>query len=223
MRVRLSHQHISGSGIEIGGLHAPLHVKIGVKVVYVDRVGHEELKQVHSDVVAIPNNLVIDNAETLATFADNSQDFVIANHVFEHTEDPIKTIKNWLRVLKPGGTIYAAIPDKRQTFDRKRNCTPFSHLMLDHLNGPEASRMDHYVDWFQNADFPDAGINVLGRAQDAFEKQANIHFHVWDHAGIIEMFDRFQASFGLIDLEIHPNGSEVIVICKKGNEVIHSS
>lgn len=216
MRDQLSYKWISGSGIEIGGLHCPLSVKTGVTVKYVDRVPYEDLHKVHGDVTAVKNAIIVDNAETLSTFEDETQDFVIANHVYEHTEDPIRTLENWLRVLKPGGVIYAAIPDKRFTFDRKRECTPFAHLMYDYVNGPLVSRMDHYIDWFTNADFSDLGIHVKERADAAFKEHANIHFHVWDYNGIAELFEQFRIRFGLTDLALHQNGSEVIVICKKG-------
>ena len=37
---------------------------------------------------------VVDDAQTLATFPDESVDFVIANHVLEHLEDPIGALEN---------------------------------------------------------------------------------------------------------------------------------
>lgn len=37
---------------------------------------------------------------------DNVLDFVIANHFLEHSEDPILTIKNMLRIVRPDGIIY---------------------------------------------------------------------------------------------------------------------
>jgi ubiquinone/menaquinone biosynthesis C-methylase UbiE len=35
-------------------------------------------------------------------FANNSLDYVLSSHVLEHFWDPIKTIKEWLRVVRPG-------------------------------------------------------------------------------------------------------------------------
>ena len=65
----------------------------------------------------------MDDAERLASLGDASQDFVVANHFLEHTEDPIGTMENVLRVIKPGGIAYLAVPDKRFTFDVSRDVT----------------------------------------------------------------------------------------------------
>ena len=58
---------------------------------------------------------IIDDGEVLSKVADNTYDFVIANHFLEHAEDPFSTLKNFARILRPGGMIFMAIPDKRWT------------------------------------------------------------------------------------------------------------
>ena len=45
-------------------------------------------------------------------FEDNSVDVIIARHVLEHCEDIIKTLKNWIKVLKPKGKIVIALPNE---------------------------------------------------------------------------------------------------------------
>ena len=78
-----------------------------------------------------------------------SQDFIIANHFIEHTEDPIGTIKRFLTVLRPQGILYMAVPDKRFTFDLERPLTSLEHLLRDHTEGPEWSRESHFREWAQ--------------------------------------------------------------------------
>ena len=41
----------------------------------------------------------------------------------------------WYRVLKPGGIVYAVVPDKRYTWDRERPDTPMEHMIEDFRNG----------------------------------------------------------------------------------------
>uniref|UniRef100_A0A915D2U0 Methyltransferase type 11 domain-containing protein n=1 Tax=Ditylenchus dipsaci TaxID=166011 RepID=A0A915D2U0_9BILA len=65
-------------------------------------------------------------------FADNSQDFVISAHVIEHFYDPIKAIKEWLRVIKPGGIVYIIAPHKQRTFDSGRARTTLGELLHRH-------------------------------------------------------------------------------------------
>lgn len=43
--------------------------------------------------------------------ADSSLDYIIAAHLFEHMLNPVKTLVEWKRVLKPGGAIYAVVPE----------------------------------------------------------------------------------------------------------------
>jgi len=43
-------------------------------------------------------------------FKDNYFDYLIAGEFLEHMEDPEKTIKEFLRVLKPGGRFVCSVP-----------------------------------------------------------------------------------------------------------------
>ena len=58
----------------------------------------------------------------------------------EHCEDPIMTIKTFVRVLRRDGFLFLAVPDKKYTFDKDRNLTSLEHLIRDHLVGPIVSR-----------------------------------------------------------------------------------
>lgn len=219
MREQLAIQYLSGSGIEIGGLHNPLRVPEGCKVTYVDLAPTEEVAKANPDVVVTNPVNVVDNAETLATFADNSQDFVIANHVLEHCENPIKAFENWLRVLKPGGVIYAAIPEKNHTFDRKREVTTLRHLLADYYFEPDHSLEAHYRDWFMNSELEGVSGEELERKVSASMKaRNNIHFHVFDFASMQELFSWFlKKRFPIEHYELHVNGSEVITITRKAS------
>ena len=47
---------------------------------------------------------------TQLTFLDASFDRVIATHVLEHLDQPHKVLREWVRVLKPGGVISLVLP-----------------------------------------------------------------------------------------------------------------
>ena len=79
-------------------------------------------------------------------FKDNSLNFVLSSHVFEHFFDPIKTLKEWQRVVKPGGYIFMIIPHKERTFDSPRERTTLDELIKRH-NGElknEIERKDYH-------------------------------------------------------------------------------
>lgn len=44
------------------------------------------------------------------TFADHSFDRVIATHVLEHLVNPHEILREWTRVIKPGGTLSLVLP-----------------------------------------------------------------------------------------------------------------
>ena len=149
VRKGLAQRFLKGDGLEIGALHLPLWLPDGARARYVDRYSREDLRREYPelrthDLVEVD---VVDDGETLATVADESADFVIANHFIEHTENPIRTLGRHAQVLKPGGVLYMAVPDKRFTFDRDRPVTPLEHMVADHANGAHHSRRVHYEEW----------------------------------------------------------------------------
>ena len=118
-RIAVAKKFITGAGIEIGALHSPLPLPPDAKARYVDRMAVPDLRRQYPELNAL--NLVdidiIDDGERLDSIRDATQDFVIANHFIEHCQNPLLALRNMLRVLKPGGILYLAIPDKRFTFD----------------------------------------------------------------------------------------------------------
>ena len=90
---------------------------------------------------------IVDDGERLETIGDLTQDFVIANHFIEHSQNPIGAIENMLRVLKHGGILYLAVPDKRYTFDIDRPVTTIEHLLQDYEQGPQWSKRQHFEEW----------------------------------------------------------------------------
>lgn len=69
------------------------------------------------------------DAHDLAGIADETFDFVYSSHVLEHLTDPARAIRNWWRVLKPGGYLILYLPE-RDMFERKRTLP--STTCLDH-------------------------------------------------------------------------------------------
>jgi ubiquinone/menaquinone biosynthesis C-methylase UbiE len=182
--------YLHGSGIELGALHAPFRVPRTACVTYVDRLPADELRQHYPELSAQPFVAVdvVDDAETLEVIASSSQNFVIASHVLEHCEDPIGALCNWLRVLKPGGAVMLAVPDKRYTFDTRRPITPLAHVIRDHVLGPSASRATHYEEWVQVVEGR-SDPSLSERAQELAASGYRIHFHVWDFDALAELLD----------------------------------
>ncbi len=220
VRSFLASQYLRGDGIEIGALNEPMKLPAGCSVRYVDAFTNEELRN-HYPVglqgFDIVNVDIVADAHLLSGLADASLDFVIANHVLEHLEDPLLALRNMLRVLRHGGVLFLALPDKRHTFDRDRPCTPFEHILADHRNGPEASRRGHYEEWLRLVDkLPEAEIEDRVQALCQAPDPA-IHLHVWSQFEILTMLDRARGVIPFnYELEcFKANGAECISIVRR--------
>jgi SAM-dependent methyltransferase len=217
-RRRLAHRYLRGSGIEVGALHAPLTVPAGASVRYLDRMTVADLREHYPELAAAPLVPVdvVDDGETLGSQADASADFIVANHFIEHTEDPLGTLSNHLRVLLPGGILYMAVPDRRRTFDAQRPPTPLEHLVGDHRSGPAASRREHFEEWARLVEQVPADA-VATRAQTLDEQDYSIHFHVWTASEFQRMLDYARSEEGLpfVVEQVRENEHEFIAILRR--------
>ncbi|HEY0835433.1 MAG TPA: methyltransferase domain-containing protein [Azospirillum sp.] len=217
-RNQLSLKYLRGHGLEVGPLNAPLPVGDGAKVTYVDRLPVEELRRHYPELGDIELFVdVVDDGEVLATVPPSSQDFIIANHMLEHCENPLGTLRHHLSKVKPGGVLYYAIPDKRFTFDRDRALTPFDHLVLDDMMGVEGTREAHYRDYVLNVDRM-SGADAVSRIRHLMDIRYSIHFHVWDHESYGDFLRRaagyLPTPFEILELEFIEDRSEAVAILR---------
>jgi predicted SAM-dependent methyltransferase len=217
-RLTIADRHLRGTGLEIGALQDPMPMPRGTKVRYVDIAPTDELRRIHHRKARrhLVNVDVVDDGEKLATIADHSQDFVAANHFFEHCEDPIGTLRNLLRVVRPGGAVYLSVPDKRHMCDRP--ATTLEHCVRDHEQGPAISRAQHYDEVVR------LGIKVQGEAAIAAKvaelehQDFRIHFHCWSQTDFLQLLCALQtrAGFPRFDVaEFVANECEMVVVLRR--------
>lgn len=222
---------LAGKGLEIGALHNPLPLPETAQARYVDRLDkpglyehYPELRQF--DLVPVD---VIDDGERLTTIDDESEDFVIANHFLEHCEDPLTTLENLLRVVRPGGSIFMAVPDKRRTFDRDRTITPLEHLLDDRHRGADRSRGHHYREWVTLVEphFGRYGAGtpepvIAARIAELMAQQYSIHFHCWTSREVLELLACARDTLGMpFDVEFfgeYETAGENIFVLRKRAE-----
>ena len=134
-----------GSGLEIGGPSGvfsdagiiPIyrHVAALDNVVFSTQTVWEGRREVgrsfifHSGKPAGFNHVV--EATELRDIANASYDYVLAAHCLEHIANPVRALREWMRVTKPGGRIVVVLPNGRKTFDRQRPLTTVAHMMED--------------------------------------------------------------------------------------------
>ncbi|MDR0603404.1 MAG: methyltransferase domain-containing protein [Bacteroidales bacterium] len=125
---KLAHKYLDGlRGLEIGG---SAHNPFGLKTLNIEDCYKKEESKFNCEPLKVD---LIASADVLP-FKDNSVDFVINSHVLEHFWDPIKAIKEWMRVIKKGGFLFMIIPHKDRTFDKDKEVTTLRELIDRHTN-----------------------------------------------------------------------------------------
>jgi SAM-dependent methyltransferase len=135
MRI-ISGVDLDSSGLEYGPLHNAIVLKDECRDIrFVDFKTREELVAQYSndpnvDVSLIPDIDIVTNGRPINEFvADNGIDFIIASHVLEHVPDLIGWLEANLRLLRTGGRIALAFPDRRFCFDLTKQATSFHELV----------------------------------------------------------------------------------------------
>lgn len=90
-------RYFVGNGIDIGGKPDPLGQYSGV---------FRSMGSVRTW------DLEDGDAQMMASVADNTFDFVHSSHCLEHMVDVQVALKNWARILKPGGFLIVTVPDE---------------------------------------------------------------------------------------------------------------
>lgn len=153
---QLAHQFLDGlRGIEIG---ASIHNPFGLKTLNVDYTDDINTAFKQDEIRQFGECQKVDmvSAGDALPFLDNTWDFVISSHVIEHFYDPVKAVKEWLRVVKPGGFVYIIAPHKERTFDKDRPRTTLEEIVHNHdfPNPPVPDHHGHYSVWITQ-DFVD--------------------------------------------------------------------
>lgn len=177
-------KYLRGDGVEIGAFSQPNLIPVGATVKYVDRVPAAYWSEIleYKDVKIVDPD-ILDDGISLSTIGTDRFGFLIAAHMLEHTDDPIAALKNWLRVVKPGGHILLIVPDKRFTFDKNRLITPLDHFFRDHEEGPATSAADHYRDIATNT----LGLTDAVQIDEYVAKnEPAVHFHTWTFDSFLE-------------------------------------
>ncbi len=216
-RLSVADRHLRGRGLEIGALQDPMPLPRGATVRYVDIATTAALRRIHARKARrhLVDVDVVDDGERLATVADASVDFVVANHFFEHCEDPIGTLRNLLRVVRPGGVVYLSVPDKRHTFDRDRPATTLAHVERDHEHGVEVSRHEHYDEVVRLAIKVDGEAAIAAKVTELEQQHFRIHFHCWSQTELLQLLCALQVrpGFPRFDVaEFVANEREMIVV-----------
>lgn len=94
----------------------------------------------------------ISEATDLQNIPSKSYDFILSSHCLEHVANPIKALQEWNRILKDEGMLILILPDKDNTFDRKRSYTKYEHLLADYANNTTEDDTTHLEEILETHD-----------------------------------------------------------------------
>jgi len=136
--------------------------------------------------------------------------------------NPIKALLNWGSVLKKGGKLFLAVPDKHFTFDVEREKTSIQHLLSDYHSPSEERDYEHFKDFALKVSCrtfkvrPESESEALAR--ELWEMRYSIHYHVWDYDSFLTFIESLERlpEWNLHTIDTVPTqGNEFILVLER--------
>lgn len=137
--------------------------------------------------------------QSISNVANESYDFVFSSHSLEHIANPLKAVKEWLRVIKPGGHIIIIVPEKSQCFDHKRSYSKFETLQIQFERNVGEDDLSTLPEILRNHDLsmdPPAG-DFSAFTKRSLNNYSNrcLHHYVYDDDLLIKICNYFGCEF----------------------------
>ena len=140
-----------------------------------------------------PGQQFVAEATDLTFLGTASYDFVLSSHMLEHSANPLKALREWLRLLKPGGTLFLVLPHREGTFDHRRPVTPLRHLVEDFEQQMGEDDLTHLPEILKLHDLrrdPEAGgFEAFKARSERNRENRGLHHHVFDTRLAVELLD----------------------------------
>lgn len=155
-------------------------------------------------------------ATALSGVADETYDFICSSHTLEHVANPLAALAEWLRVLRPGGTLILLLPHREGTFDHRRPVTDLAHMIDDYARGTGEDDLTHLDEILELHDLsrdPLAGSFEEFKARSQMNHRNRcLHHHVFDSDSAVCLVEHM----GLRVLAAErASAVDIVVICSK--------
>jgi SAM-dependent methyltransferase len=123
-------------------------------------------------------------ATDLHDIPEDSYDIVLSSHCLEHIANPLRALREWRRVCRPGGNLLVVVPHRDATFDWKRPITTIEHYRLDAEKDVDEGDSTHFDEVLRCHDLSlDPGVSsfeeLCSRVAGNREIRG-VHHHVFD-------------------------------------------
>ncbi len=117
----------------------------------------------------------------------------------EHIANPLKAVREWLRIVKKGGSIILVVPEKSVCFDHNREYSKFETLFTQYYRNVGEDDLSTLPDILRNHDLnmdrPAGNFEAFTkRSLDNFHNRC-LHHYVYDDDLLMRICDFFQCEF----------------------------
>lgn len=159
---------------------------------------------------------LVHEAGALASVPDGRYDFVASCHMLEHSANPLKALREWRRVMKPGAALLLVLPHRSGTFDRYRPVTPLQHMVDDDRRDVGEDDSTHFAEVLA---LHDLSRDPWQASREAFKEwvegnavNRGVHHHVFDSLSAAQLVDH--AGFAILCVEPEPRES-IFIFARK--------
>ena len=181
----IKNKYFKGRGLEIGPGDFPYSQQ---NTTYIDKFPK------HYDLNKSKKVIKVDNDQI--PFGNSTFDFLISAHCLEHCPDTIKTLKEWIRVVKKEGLLFIILPHCDRTFDKGRKYSTLEHHIKDYKNKVDIYDQDPLIEWEnislknakpkwlldENSRNVDGSLNFKWMAENGL-----IHYHSWTQNELLDI------------------------------------
>lgn len=156
-------------------------------------------------------------ASNLKAIPDEKYDFLIASHCLEHCANVLKTVEEWVRVVKKEGALLLVLPDRKYTFDHNRPITEYEHLVDDFNVKVDEKDLTHLAEILEKHDLnmdKAAGSKeeFVNRSLNNYKNRC-LHHHVFDFELLKKIF--YNQNIKVINISSAPPYHQIILGIKK--------
>ena len=169
---------LEGSGLEIGPSVRPLLAKRdGYNIRTADHLDQAGLIAKYDGIRDTTGIEVVDYVLTgsrLTTTVPDTFDYIVASHVVEHTVCLVSFLQDARTLLRPGGVLSLAVPDRRFSFDRFRERSSLARVIEVYRAAPSVHSEGAVLDYYLNVVRKGDAISWFAGAKGRY---ANAHSH----------------------------------------------
>jgi SAM-dependent methyltransferase len=214
-------------GVEIGPRESPLVTHAHGRILYADYADTATIRATlphpSIDPARVVDIDIVTGGGKLSAAMTEQVDYIVASHVAEHVPDLLGWLADLHVVLKPGGTLGLAIPDRRFTFDRYRAESNIAEAVEAFVLGYERPSLRQIFDsawqavpmevaegWHGGPDEAASLRHRMGKLKPALNlvrevnasgRYNDAHCWVFTPASFLEFFDH-AAQLGLLPYEL---------------------